>query len=355
MGETARLSFARWRNRLISSPRVRALASWFPPARRPAQRYARTVFDITAGFVYSQVAHAIVESGLLTRLLQGPISLEEAAGRAGLSEPATLTLLKAAASIDLVETHGDHFIAGATGAALAATPGLAEMIGHHRLLYQDLADPLALLRAGRGRLADLWRYDSDADPAEVARYSALMAATQPMIAEQAIAAYSFTRHRRMLDIGGGLGGFIGAVARIAPDLKFGLLDRPEVLSRASPSLSATLHPGSFEDPLPCGYDLITLVRILHDHDDPVVERLLPNVRAALPAQGRVLIVEPLAETRAAAPMGHGYFGLYLTAMGSGRPRSFSEYRAMLTKAGFRKVRRCATPVPLIASVIVAET
>ncbi len=35
------------------------------------------------------------------------------------------------------------------------------------------------------------------------------------------------------------------------------------------------HGGSFrDDPIPAGADLITLVRILHDHDDAVVRALL---------------------------------------------------------------------------------
>jgi demethylspheroidene O-methyltransferase len=81
---------------------------------------------------------------------------------------------------------------------------------------------------------------------------------------------------------------------------------------------------------------------------------LESVRAALPSNGRVLIVEPLAGTHGAEPMGHAYFGFYLAAMRSGRPRSFGEYKAMLRGAGFRTVKRRRTPVPLVASAIVGQ-
>jgi demethylspheroidene O-methyltransferase len=66
--------------------------------------------------------------------------------------------------------------------------------------------------------------------------------------------------------------------------------------------------------------------VLHDHDDAPVSRLLAQVRAALAPGGRLLIVEPLAATRGAETVGHGYFGLYLAAMRSGRPRTCASKR-----------------------------
>jgi len=68
MQRSARLRWLLWRNRLIASPAVQGMARWFPPARLPARRYARSLFDLTAGFVYSQVAQALIESGLLAAL-----------------------------------------------------------------------------------------------------------------------------------------------------------------------------------------------------------------------------------------------------------------------------------------------
>ena len=122
------------------------------------------------------------------------------------------------------------------------------------------------------------------------------------------------------------------------------------------SLDAERHPGSFlTDDIPSGYDCISLVRILHDHDDGPALHILKNIRAALAPGKTLLIGEPLAETPGAEAMGGAYFGMYLWAMGSGRPRSAQEIRAMLADAGFSGSRRVPTRQPLIASVIVAHT
>ena len=42
---------------------------------------------------------------------------------------------------------------------------------------------------------------------------------------------------------------------------------------------------------------------------------------ALPADGTLLLAEPMAGSRGAEPVGDAYFGFYLLAMGSGRPRT----------------------------------
>jgi len=348
------LRFRLWRNRLIGSSRFQAWASRFLLTRPVARREARALFDLTAGFVYTQTAAALVESGLLDALVEQPLTVSQAAVRAGLPEPATLTLLKAAASLKLTEQTGARWTLGTRGAALAATPGLADMIRHHRLLYADLADPLAMLRgAGPDRLAPLWRYDGSADPEQVATYSRLMAATQPMIAAQAISAYDFRRHKRLLDIGGGQGVFLAAAGAQAPQLELGLFDLPAVTARVAPRPRFTLHPGSFlHEPLPTGYDLHSLVRVLHDHDDAPAARILAASRAALAPGGRLLIVEPMAAA-GAAPEGHAYFGLYLAAMRSGRPREPREIKDMLHAAGFGRARMLRTPLPMVARCILA--
>jgi demethylspheroidene O-methyltransferase len=360
LADMCRRRWAALRNRLLLSARFRRAAMAFPPTRPIARRYAADLFDLTAGFVYAQVAAAMIESGLLAAIQKRAIADEEAALCAGLTPVGAATLLRAAASLRLVERIGAAWTLGPRGAALLASPGVADMIAHHRLLYADLADPLATLRgAGPGRLARLWRYGADADPADVAAYSRLMAASQPMVSEQAISAYPFRRHRRMLDIGGGEGAFVTAVASAAPGLHFGLLDLPAVIERARNRLSGAgladrvdLHPGGFLDqPLPSGYDLLTLVRVLHDHDDAPALALLRVIRAALPSGGRLLIVEPMAGD---GPAGLAYFGLYLAAMGSGRPRSPAEIREMLAAAGFARTRLRRTSLPLVARIIQAD-
>lgn len=332
-----------------------------------ARRRAAHQFNLIAGFIYAQVITAMVETGLLDYLAQDVRSIEDIAAHCQFSHAAADRLMRAARSLQLVESPVDNgWTLGMAGAPLSSNDGAIAMIRHHHLLYQDLADPLALLRDDRQaetNLSAFWTYAAkDNDARSAADYSALMAATQPMVCEQIVDGYRFDKHQRMLDIGGGSGAFAAAVHHVAPDLGLGIFDLPDVMPSTHDRLAAmgltdsvTAHAGSFKtDPLPSGYDLITLIRILHDHDDAVIMPLLAKIHAALPVNGRLLIVEPMAETRGAEAMGDGYFGLYLWAMRSGRPRSATENTQMLKNAGFSKVRNIKTAQPLITKALVAD-
>ena len=142
-----------------------------------------------------------------------------------------------------------------------------------------------------------------------------------------------------------------------------LFDLPAVADRASGrfreaglSSRAVAIGGSFvTDRLPDGADIVTLVRVIHDHDDIAVMNLLRAVRRSLPANGTLLIAEPIAGVRGAEPIADAYFAFYLLAMGSGRPRSFAQLSEMLAAAGFADIALRPTPMPMLASVITAQT
>lgn len=355
-----------WRNGILASQRFQKFAVRFPLTRPVARRRARALFDLVAGFAYSQILAACIETRLLDLLAGGSRDTATLAAQIDLPIGGTERLLRAAAALGLTQRLGSGWALGSEGAALRGNPGIAEMVAHHRLLYADLADPVALLRrgGGGGSLSRLWHYaesSGSGDAAAVADYSALMAASQPMVAHQAIQAYPFHRHRRLLDVGGGEGAFLTAVAASAPELELALFDLPSVGDRARARLDSaglavrsTVHGGNFlRDSLPPGYDIVSLVRVLHDHDDAPAMALLRNIHAALPPGGTLFLIEPMAQTRGAEAAGDAYFGFYLLAMGSGRPRSVSEISEMLVAAGFAEIRRLPTDLPLTASALIA--
>ena len=137
------------RDRLVSDPRFRRLAARFPPTRALARRRAGALFDLCAGFVYSQVLLACVRLRLFDMLRDGPLTAAEIAGRTRLPPDAAARLLGAAVSLRLLDRRGgERYGLGPLGAAMPGNSGLAAMVEHHAILYADLADPVALLRDG---------------------------------------------------------------------------------------------------------------------------------------------------------------------------------------------------------------
>ncbi|EJW12816.1 Hydroxyneurosporene methyltransferase [Rhodovulum sp. PH10] len=363
----------RWfalRNRMLASARFQRLAAAFPPTRALARRRTRALFDLVAGFVYSQILLACVRLKVFDLLADGPQEVDALAARTGLSPDAMRRLLEAAATLDLTERRGpDRFGLGIHGAALRGAGGLAEMIEHHTLLYADLADPVALLadREKETALSRFWAYARDPRPgtlpdAQVGAYSQLMAATQAFVAHEVFSAVKLGRRRCLLDVGGGEGAFLAAAGARFPKLSLMLFDLPAVVGRAEARLAAAgladraaVFGGDFRtDALPPGADTISFVRVLHDHDDATVLALLKAARQALPPDGIVVVAEPMSDVPGGEPAGEAYFGFYLWAMKSGRPRPPEALYALLTAAGFARPRLQPTKNPILLQVVVAE-
>ncbi|MCB1743026.1 MAG: methyltransferase domain-containing protein [Gammaproteobacteria bacterium] len=363
----------RWfslRNGLLASERFRRWAAAFPLTRPIAQHHARELFDLCAGFVYSQVLFACVRLKLLERLQQSAADARTLASELDLDLDSVTRLLDAARSLRLLSRLDDtRYAVGPLGAEILGDPGVQHMVLHHAMLYRDIADPIALLRGepGSGALRDYWAYATRTDPlvlneTDVGPYTRLMASSQPMIASEILAVCShFGRASRVLDIGGGDGTFLARLARCHPHLKLALFDLPAVTARARVALHGhgldrriDIHAGDFlRDPIPTGADLMCLIRIIHDHDDADAHRLLVAIRKALPPTGRLLLAEPMAGTRGAEAMGDAYFGFYLLAMGKGRPRTRDRLREMLRSAGFESIESVPTRLPLLVRILIA--
>ncbi len=350
--------FLGWRASLLADPGFQDWAASFPLTRPIARRRARDVFDLTAGFVYSQVLFACVELNVLGVLRGQALTVSALSAKTGLPEAGTERLARAAASIRLLEKRGMGYGIGPHGAALLGNPAVFSMIKHHAALYKDLADPIGLLR-GRSKeteLAKFWDYSQGG----AAEYSELMADTQSFIAAEILKAYSFKSHARLADVGGGAGAFLCAAKRMHPHLEVTLCDLPNVAALARAKFAEAGIDGDavacnfLTDTLPTHADIITLIRVLHDHDDDVVRRLLSSVFQALPNGGTLLVAEPMADTPGAAPMGEAYFGMYLWAMGAGRPRSSGEIRKLLAEAGFAGAKIVKTRRPILTQIVAAR-
>lgn len=366
---TLRDRFLAWRDRLIANPRFQRWAADFPLTRRVARRNADALFDIVAGFVYSQILLACIRLDLFAVLRDGPLSLVEIAQRLKLPTDHARRLLTAAAALDLVQRRSaGRFGLGELGAALLGIPAVTEMVRHHPMFYTDLSDPVALLRGelGPSSLSRFWAYARNEQPdattaTEVTDYTTLMGATQAMVATDILDAYDFDRHRCLLDIGGGDGSFLCAAAERARDLSLMVFDLPAVaeqaerrFAQAGVSERARAVGGNvFRDELPTGADVASLVRVLYDHDDPAVLALLRAAHRALPPGGTLLIAEPFATPRHERRMTDAYFEFYLLAMGSGRPRTPRELVGLLKEAGFRRVKFLRTRRPMLTGLAVA--
>jgi len=328
-----------------------------------ATRNTRALFDIVAGFVYAQTLAAMVELDIFRRLGQSPADTATLAAETGLPERSVEVLMTSAAALGLVDRRRAGWGLGLKGAAILGQGGIAEMVAHHRHFYADLADPVRLMRGDRPtELARFWTYAAGerAGDGDAAGYTALMAASQAFVATAVLHHAAFARANHLADIGGGAGAFAIAALERHPKLTATVCDRPDVLPHARAAIENAGLSGRaraiavdfFADPPPPEADLLTLVRICHDHDDEAVARLLGNLARGAP-NAPLLVIEPMADRRNPSGL-DAYFPWYFSAMGQGRYRSADELSALLRDAGYRSVRPLRSRNPTLVRVLTAR-
>jgi demethylspheroidene O-methyltransferase len=216
-------------------------------------------------------------------------------------------------------------------------------------------------------LGKYWAYCGSDSPAalpsdQTAGYTSLMADSQPLVASELLDAYPLQKHQCLMDVGGGDGSFLIAASQRCTQLQLILFDLPTVAQRAASRFEsvglgtrARAVGGDFlKDALPTGADVLTLIRVVHDHDDEGVGAILRAAHHALPPKGVLLLAEPMMGTPGAETVGDAYFGFYLLAMGRGKARTPQVLRDMLMAAGFSHTQLLRTRQPLQSRLIVAR-
>jgi demethylspheroidene O-methyltransferase len=359
-------------DQLLTHPRLHRWALYNPLSRWMLRRRTTQIFDLMSGFVYSQVLLSCVRLNLFSIVQQAPVTLEELAARTQLPAAALQRLVLAAVSLNLLEHRSRKRIGlGPLGAPIAAHEGIRAMIEHNNLLYRDMAEPTQFLRdSWGGQMADYWPYAhagtqeqvKAADADTVDRYSELMAASQTFVIDEVLHTVPFGDYTCVLDVGAGKGRFVAELAKRQTHLKFQLFDLPQVLNLARKNHAAlgfqapvTYHPGSFfQDEMPVGADLVTLIRVAHDHPDDAVRTIFRKIYSALPVGGTLMLAEPMAQENGADASGDAYFHFYLLAMGAGRLRTPSELSGMLRECGFVHVELVPNAMPIHTRILFAR-
>lgn len=157
-------------------------------------------------------------------------------------------------------------------------------------------------------------------------------------------AYDYGSATTIVDIGGGHGALLAAILRANPTVRGVLFDQPHVVEGALSTLEAAgvadrcerAGGDFFTSDYPAG-DLYTLRQVIHDWDDERAVAILRGCARAMPAHGRVLLIEVPIGTGADSTTGI-FLDLQMLVMNGGRQRTEEEYRQLYAAAGLRLTR-----------------
>ena len=95
--------FTNWMNNLVAKPSFHSLIKKIPIIRRLAFNDGKIIYDLVAGFVYSQVLLAIIELRLIDFLITGKKKIDDISRFTGLPYDKCILLCNAAASVGLLK------------------------------------------------------------------------------------------------------------------------------------------------------------------------------------------------------------------------------------------------------------
>jgi len=154
--------------------------------------------------------------------------------------------------------------------------------------------------------------------------------------------------RKMIDLGGGSGGYAKAFLGVNPNLEVTVFDRPEIIPLAKRYLGnyflknfrIRLQGGDFLiDDFGEEYDLVFLSSIIHIYSPETIKKLLKSVFRSLNDGGWVVIQDFILEDTEIAPPGAALFGVHmLVSTEEGSTYTKSEIRNWLKFVGFRRVQ-----------------
>ncbi len=167
-------------------------------------------------------------------------------------------------------------------------------------------------------------------------------------------AYDFTPFRRVVDVGGGQGGFLAEILKANPAVMGTLYDLPQVVREPAYLEAAGLLDhceivgGDFFKSVPAEGDAYVLKRILHDWSDRQCVEILRTCLAAMNDKARILVID------AVVPPGNDFhpskdMDIMMMVFGEGRERSEEEFHELFKQAGLKVSK--IIPTPSVLSIV----
>jgi O-methyltransferase domain/Dimerisation domain len=318
------------------------------------------IMKVALGFMAAKYLFAASEIGLFEALARGPANLEELANQIAVPLRTTGIVAAALISLGLIEREGSRYRNSAAAATfLAGKPGLdlrPLLRSQNKIGYPLWIKFLDAVRAGRGEVQF-----GKLDNVQQQLFSAGVEAFTAPVAAALGTTYDFSRHRRLLDVGGGTGSFLLAVLRQYPALKGTLFELPGACAVARQRLSPEperaridiVEGDIFKTALPGDHDVLLIANTVHVLSAAHNLELMRRTRATVQVSARLLLVDLWTDpTHSEPPAAALMSGQFLLMGGEGQTYSEQEADEWLGQTGWRKVERKALPGP--TSLIVAE-
>lgn len=325
------------------------------------------IWDVFLSGAYHSSAVAADDVGIFDALNDAPATIQGLAGRLDLDERATGVLLRLLESLGLlvsrngsfdVPLHARLYLVKSSPFYWGPMLHVGVSAWHRDTLLAKLREkgsadtvgPLGTPRvSGEGRSIDDWA--SGNISMERARDVAMRMHSHSVPAAVGAARhYDFTGVHKILDVGGGSGCFMIAMAQAHPHLRCTIMELPAMCEVAKTYIDSgdvsesvdTLAVDMFRQAWPSGYDAVFFSNIWHDWNFRTCRWLAERTYETLPSGGRIMLHEMLLDNTGNGHITAAAFSMLMLLATQGQQFTSVELRSILEDAGFTGVETTST-------------
>ncbi|MBV8551480.1 MAG: hypothetical protein JOY54_09280 [Acidobacteriaceae bacterium] len=330
------------------------------PAAAQAAPDPQPILEIATGFMRSKHLFTAAEMGVFEALADGPRTIDELARQMRAPRRTARIVVDAVTALGLLQRNGDRYENGPVAQAFLSGSGAADMGAWlrfwNRLSYCRWLTLEDSVRLGRGVSGE---FNFTTEEQQV--FSEGVEAFSNAQAAALIETYNFSRHRRIMDLGGGTGSFLRAILQSHENLEGTLYELRPAAAVARNHLRGSdfekrigIIEGDFlKDPIPNGHDGFLAANVIHVLDEQQSLRFFRRVRASAANRARLLLVDFFTNATHTEPLFAALMaGEFLVVAGNGDVYSVDEMNDWLAQTGWRLVEH--KPLEGPSSLIVAE-
>jgi hypothetical protein len=313
----------------------------------PAAAGTRILLETTWATWRFAAIRGLLGIGAFEQLAAGPLTIDELAGRCGANPEVLRRVLRCVAATGLLRSAGPqrYELTDACRAAMDGWAFAGFRFNADPEIWNALGEITETIRSGRAPLIDrhggLYGYLAT-QPETAAGFDTLVKGLYAPVADALAQAVDFAELGTVVDVGGGHGGFITAILQAHPGVRGILAELDRALPGARAHLAASgladrcdiVACDFFTDPLPPGAGGYLLAHVIHNWDDERALAILRAVRAAIPDDGRLLLVEAIIPDDDSPHLAKD-LDIRLISILPGGGRTEPEYARLLSQAGFR--------------------
>nr|CAP12604.1 C3 O-methyltransferase [Streptomyces olivaceus] len=317
----------------------------------PTDLHAQRLLLLAGAGRLSRVVHVLVELGIAERIGDETRTVDELAADTGTDALSLYRILRVAASVGIFQ-EGPAKAFSATPLSDGLRPGhpgsVLPLVQYNNLdlTRRPFEQILHSVRTGAPAFDEVFGRPFyaylESHPEAGEFFERFMLHWSRRLVAEELPKLGLERFRRIVDLGGGDGGFLAEVLRRQPGTTGVLMDLPRVAASARARLAeagladrVTVVPDDFfRAPIPTDGDAYLLKGVLHNWSDDKVRELLHRLRAAIgPREATLLVFDVVM-----SPDNRWDHGKFLDAdmlvLFGGRERTLPEWRKLFAETGF---------------------